>query len=357
MHRVWYNTPRLRGYIYFFCFQNLPPYLEATTKNRNHFKSIVTVCFILAQSAVCLAQSNEPKNDRQVQQRTDTIVHKRFVTTAPRLGGVTVTNSYIPVKADGHTFSMQMPTVDVSVPVYKNFKTKHPVLVKTGIRYQGLILSDERKIGSNAFHSITIPLLVNYSFSRATNLSFIGSTSINSDYKQDIESKDILYTVGARIGIHQNRKFKYGVSLVYTKGYSGTFLIPVPDIDWTINKRLVFTAILPARASLKYKLSDAHSLGATAWLAGNNMYRLNEQEREQYIHLQQTNAGIIYDVVLGQRWKLSVVAGYTFMQKLQTFDMDQKIGFNKFTDLNKRDTNISYEQKSIIVQTGISYQF
>lgn len=323
----------------------------------NIFKSAVALWCMLMLSDACFSQSGDPKNDRQVSQRNDTIIHKKLVTSSPRLGGVTVTNTFIPVKADGNTFSIQMPTVDVGIPVYKNFRTKHPILVKTGIRYQGLILSDERKIASNDFHSISIPLLINYSFSRATNLSFIGSTSINSDYKQDIETEDILYTVGVRIGVHQNRKFKYGVTLAYTKGYSGTFLLPIPDIDWTISKRLTLTAILPVRASLKYKLSEVHSLGATTWLAGNNMYRLNEPEREQYIHLQQTNAGIIYDAMLGQRWKLSITAGYTITQKLQTFDTDQKISFNSFADLNRRSTNVSYEQKSFVVQTGISYQF
>ena len=331
--------------------------MEAKTKTRNIFRSAVAVWCMLMLSDACFSQSGDPKNDRQNSQRSDTIVHKKLVTSAPRLGGVTVTNTFIPVKADGNTFTIQMPTVDVGIPVYKNFRTKHPILVKTGIRYQGLILSDERKIGSNNFHSISIPLLINYSFSRATNLSFISSTSINSDYKQDIEAEDILYTVGVRIGIHQNRKFKYGVTLAYTKGYSGTFLIPVPDIDWTINKRLTFTAILPARASLKYKLSEVQSLGATAWLAGNNMYRLNEPEKEQYIHLQQTNAGIIYDAQLGQRWKFSLIAGYTITQKLQTFNTDQKISFNSFADLNRRSANVSYQQKSVVVQTGISYQF
>jgi hypothetical protein len=331
--------------------------MEANIKSNKMFRIAVVTLFILTQSGVSFSQSGDAKNDRQAAQHSDTTIHKKFVTTAPRLGGVTVTNTFIPVKADGNTFSIQMPTVDISIPVYKNFRTKHPILFKAGVRYQGLILSDEQKIGSNAFHSISIPLLFSYSLSRATNFAVITSTSFNSDYKREMKAEDILYTVGFRVGIHQNRKFKYGVTLAYTKGYSGTFLLPIPDIDWTINQHLILTAILPVRATLKYKLSEVHSLGVTAWLAGNNMYRLNEAEKEQYIHLQQTNAGIIYDARLGQRWKFSLTAGYTLMQKLQTFDMDQKISFNRFADLNHRNANISYQEKSFVVQTGISYQF
>ncbi|SKC83395.1 DUF6268 family outer membrane beta-barrel protein [Ohtaekwangia koreensis] len=331
--------------------------MEANIENRKMFRSAIAALFMLALSGECFAQSGEAKDNRQSSQRADTIVHKKFITTSPRLGGVTVTNTFIPVKADGNTFTIQMPTVDIGIPVYKNFRTKHPVLVKAGIRYQGLILSDERKIGSNAFHSISIPVLFSYSITRATNLTLISSTSVNSDYKQDIEEQDILYTVGVRIGFHQDRKFKYGITPTYTKGYSGTFLLPIIDIDWTINKRLTLTAILPARATLKYKVSEIHSLGATVWIGGNNMYRLNEAEKEQYIHLRQNNAGLLYEAKLGQRWKLNLTAGYTLMQKLETFDIDQKISLNKFNDLNHRRTNVAYHEKSFVVQTGISYQF
>lgn len=321
------------------------------------FRNAVAALFMLTLSGECFAQSGEEKGNRQSVQHTDTLVHKKFITTSPRLGGVTVTNTFIPVKADGNTFTMQMPTVDVSTPIYKNFKTRHPVLVKAGIRYQGLILSDERKIGSNAFHSISIPVIFSYSITRATNLTLISTTSVNSDFKQDIEGEDILYTVGVRIGFHQDRKFKYGITPTYSKSYSGTFLLPIIDIDWTINKRLTFTAILPARATLKYKLSEAHAVGTTVWLGGNNMYRLNEAEKEQYIHLRQTSAGLLYEAKLGQRWKLNIIAGYTLMQKLETFDIDQKISLNKFNDINHRRTNVAYHEKSFVVQTGISYQF
>ena len=91
-------------------------------------------------------------------------------------------------------------------------------------------MSNEEKIGGANFHSITIPILYSYSFSRATNISFIGLASVGSDFRRDLEGRDIQYTVGVRVGFDQNKAFKYGVTLVYTSNYSGTYLLPIPDI-------------------------------------------------------------------------------------------------------------------------------
>ncbi len=283
-------------------------------------------------------------------------MHKKFTTTAPLLGGVNVTNIVAPVDAGGNTFTMQQPIVDVGLPVYKDFSSAHPILIKTGIRYQGLFLSGEQNIGSNEFQSITIPFLLNYSLSRTTSISFVGLATVGSDFKRSISTDDILYTAGVRIGFRPNNSFRYGITLAYISNYSGKFLLPIPDIDWTINNRLSLTGIIPARASLKYKLSEIQSLGITGSLSGS-MYRLNDDAKDQYIHLQQNSAGLIYDLKLSRRWKLNLIAGHTFAQRLETFNMDQKVPFDGFTKLNDRIANISYRQNSFIFQGGISYEF
>jgi hypothetical protein len=283
-------------------------------------------------------------------------MRKKLTTTAPLLGGVTLTNIVAPVSAGGNTFTIQQPIVDVGFPVYKDFSAAHPILIKTGIRYQGLFLSGGQNIGSNEFHSITVPLLVNYSLSRTTSISFVGLATVGSDFKRSIGAADILYTAGVRVGFRPGKSFKYGITLIYTSNYSGKFLIPLPDIDWTISNRLSLTGIIPARASLKYKLSEMQSLGITGSLNGS-MYRLNTDAKDQYIHLRQNSAGLIYDLKLSQRWKLNLVAGHTFSQKLETFNMDQKVPFDGFSKLNDRVANISYRQNSFIFQGGLSYEF
>jgi hypothetical protein len=138
-------------------------------------------------------------------------------------------------------------------------------------------------------------LLFNYSFSRSANISFIGLTSVGSDFKQNITGNDILYTAGVRMGVIQKKSFKLGVTLTYSSNYSGTFLIPIPDIDWKISKKLNLTGVLPARISLNYKISQAQSLGLTASVGGS-MYRLNETGKEQYLQLQQSSGGFMYDL-------------------------------------------------------------
>jgi hypothetical protein len=285
-----------------------------------------------------------------------TNMHKKFTTTAPLLGGVNVTDIVAPVDAGGNTFTMQQPIVDVGLPVYKDFSAPHPILIKTGIRYQGLFLSGEQNISSNGFQSVTIPLLINYSLSRTTSISFVGLATAGSDFKRSIGAEDILYTAGVRIGFQPTKSFRYGVTLAYISNYSGKFLLPLPDIDWTINNKLSLTGVIPARASLKYKLSEIQSLGITGSL-NSSMYRLNEDAKDQYIHLQQNSAGLIYDLKLSQRWKLNLIAGHTFLQRLETFNMDQKVPFDGFTKLNDRVANISYRQNSFIFQGGISYEF
>ena len=289
-------------------------------------------------------------------QGVDSTARSKFVTTSPRLGGVTVTDIVAPVNANGSNFTMQRPVVDAGIPLYKDFSTVHTVLIKTGVRYDGLFLSNEKQIGSDNFQSLTIPLLVSYSLSRSTNISFVGLVTVGSDFKRNIDASDILYVAGVRIGFHPSKSFRYGVTLTYVSNYSGKFFIPLPDIDWTISNRWSLTGVIPARASFKYKLSESQLLGVTAALDGS-MYRLNEGAQDQYVHLRQNSVGLIYELKLGQRWKLNLIAGHTFMQRLETFNLDQKVPFDGFNKLNDRIFNISYRQNSFTYQGGISYQF
>jgi len=288
-------------------------------------------------------------------QHTDT-TRSPLVTTAPRLGGITITNLAAPIKANGNTFLMQLPTADISIPVYKHFSSAHTVIIKTGVRYDGMILNDEKNIGSNNFHSLTIPFIASYSFSRTTNLTLIGLATIASDFKQNIVADDILYTGGVRIGFQPKSALRYGVTFTYIHNYSGDFFLPLPDIDWMISKKWNLACVLPARLSLKYKFVPSQSIGITAWSLGS-MYRLNDGLEKQYLHLQQYSAGLIYDLNLGPRWKVTLSAGHTMMQRLETFDMDQKVSFNNFNKLYHRQPNISYRENSFVAQGGISYQF
>jgi hypothetical protein len=289
-------------------------------------------------------------------QNADSSTRSKLITTSPKSGGVTLTYLVAPVKTGNSSFSIQQLIVDAGIPIYKNFKSKHPVLIRAGIRYQGLLLSNEKSISSTNFHAVTVPVLFNYSFSRAKNIMLIGTANVGSDFKQDVETKDIQYAAGIRMGFRQNRPFRYGVTLTYVRNYAGTYLVPIPDFEWAISKKMSLGGVLPARVSLKYQVSKAQSLGITTSVTGT-MYRLNEELKDQYLHIQQSSAGFIYDLQFRQRWKISLMAGHTFTQKLETFNINQKVGFNQFGKLNDRVANVSYNNNSFLFQAGISCQF
>jgi hypothetical protein len=267
----------------------------------------------------------------------------------PPLGNITVSDMVAPISSNSY---IQQPVFDFGVPLYKSY----PLMIKTGIRYEGLILNNEKSIGSTSFHALTLPLFINYSFSKTTSLTLIGLATVSSDFKRSPDAQDILYTAGIRLGFRPSDKLRYGVTLTYISNYSGKFLIPLPDIDWTISKKLSLSAVLPARASLKYKLTEAQSLGITSGYAGG-MYRLNATQNPQYLHLQQYSGGLLYDVKLGHQWKLNLIAGHTFMQRLETFDMNQKVSFDNFGKLNDRTPTVSYRQNAFVFQGSISFAF
>lgn len=283
-------------------------------------------------------------------------VHGPLLTTSPRLGGVNLTSLSAPISANGSTILLNQTVLDVGVPVYKDFTSSHPVFIKTGLRYEGIFLENEKRIGSSAFSSLSVPLIVSYSLNKKTTLTLIGIGTVSSDWKSPVQSEDIQYTAGVRVGFQPSKTLRWGVTFTYISNYSGKFLLPLPDIEWTINDKLSLSALLPARVSLKYKLTPTQSLGITGGFMGG-MYRLNTQEQKQYLSLQQYSGGLIYGLKLGQRWKLNLIGGHTFQQRLETFNMDQKVSFNNFGKLNDRKPNVSYRENSFIFQAGINYEF
>jgi Domain of unknown function (DUF6268) len=286
-------------------------------------------------------------------------VHGPLVTTSPRLGGVNLTSLNAPISANGSTFLLHQTVLDVGAPVYKDFTGPHPIVIKTGIRYEGIFIENEKKIGSSTFSSLSLPLIASYSLNRKTSLTLIGLGTVSSDWKSPIQAGDIQYTAGIRLGFQPSQSLRWGVTLTYISNYSGKFLLPLPDIEWAINSKLSLSALVPARISLKYKLSPAQSLGITGGFMGG-MYRVTpnaKKQQDQYLNLQQYSGGLIYDLKFTQRWKLTLIGGHTFEQRLETFNMDQKVSFDNFGKLNDRKPNVSYRENSFVFQAGISYVF
>lgn len=301
-----------------------------------------TVFFLTVQllPVLCLAQM------------TDSNTISRLTTVSPRLGGVTVTDAVTPMKGS----DVQQHIVDFGIPLYKNFTGPHAILIKSGFRYENLLVPNIQPYGSGVFNNFTIPLIASYGITKKTSLTFVGLASFSSDLKESLQTKDLQYTAGIRIGFRPSNNLQYGVTLTYINNYSGRFLLPIPDIDWTINKHLTLSAIVPSRISLKYKLSPAQSIGLTSGYVGN-IYSLNNGKTKQYLSWQQYSAGIIYDRSISKRWSFNLIAGHSFMQRLETFDQGAKASLDNFSELSGRKANYSEQQTSFIFQGGISYKF
>ncbi len=276
----------------------------------------------------------------------------------PMLGYVNINGGTSSINTGSEKISIGQAAADINIPLYKNFKAQHPHFTQLLLHYDGLFISDNSKIGSsNNFHSISATLMQTISISKTTNMTFIAMSNIASDFKQDLEGRDIMYGAGVRMGFHQNKNLKYGVTLMYINSYAGRFLIPLPDIDWQINDRWNLSAFIPAIASLKYKISDKQSLGLATGLNAT-VYGLNDSaQHKQYIQFQQYNLGFVYDINLGKHWKINLNAGRTLMQKLETFSTDQKVSFEDFGSLHNRISNVSYKENSFFIHGGISYRF
>jgi Domain of unknown function (DUF6268) len=289
-------------------------------------------------------------------QTPDSNRQSKFLTAAPRLGGITLTDAVTPIKVNGAASMVQQHILDIGLPLYKDFTSAHPVFIKSGFRYENLIVPNIAAFGSGAFHAFTVPLLASYSLSRKTNLTFIGLATLSSDLKQAAPFSDLQYTLGLRIGFQPGKQLRYGVTLTYVNSYSGQLLIPVPDLDWTINRHLQLTAVVPSRISLKYKLTANQSLGLTSGYTAST-YGLTDGKSKEYLSWQQYSGGLIYDLKLGGRWNINLVAGHSFLQRLETFDQSEKASFDNFSELNKRKPVYSNRQTSFVFQAVVTYQF
>ncbi|BAV05532.1 hypothetical protein SAMN05421788_10521 [Filimonas lacunae] len=280
-----------------------------------------------------------------------------LTTAAPLLGGVNVSYLVSAPGTDNNTFTMNQAVVDVSTPIYRAMKTKHPLFIKTGLRYQGLYLNGEKQIGIDNFHSFTIPVFMTYVFNRNTNLTVLANAGVGSDFRGDLNAEDIYYTAGMRFGFRQSKNFRIGVTLIYSKSYAGTNLLPLPDIDWTISKHWRLEAFIPFRTSLKYKFNEHQTLAFTQGFQTGNFRVHDYTGTGKYLQLQGVTTGLMYDHTFNRRWNIYLIAGMAVSQKLQTFTNDQQLGLNQFSKMNDRIPTVSYEKGGIVGQAGINYKF
>ena len=280
-------------------------------------------------------------------------------TKAPLLGGFNLGVIITPMETDDDNFTVQQYSLEIASPIYGSKKSKHPYFGKVSLKYEQMRLSENQIIDHTDFHNLRMLFSHSIILPKRKILTFIGSAGIGSDFKEGIKGEDIYFHTGVRMGWLNNKKFIYGVSLMYVNTYVGQFILPIPDFYWQIDERWSLNGLLPVKTSLDYTLSQSASIGLAINLNTSN-YRLHEEEnKDQFIQFFQYNGGLNYEKIVKERWKFSVFAGYTLMQRFQTFDNDKKVGINDFKALQEEDrANISYDkEKSPVFQFGFSYLF
>src|ERR1700733_13532487 len=81
-------------------------------------------------------------------QTPDSNRQSKLLTVAPRLGGIALTDAVTPMRINGAGSMVQQHILDFGLPLYKDFTSAHPVFIKSGFRYENLIVPDIPALGS-----------------------------------------------------------------------------------------------------------------------------------------------------------------------------------------------------------------
>lgn len=273
----------------------------------------------------------------------------------PLLGAFIFRTAASQMNAGGFNFVAYQTFADISSPIYGSIKGKHPYFGQLNLKYQGLQLAGEKNIGQSVFHNFSMAIFHNYIRSKSNFITVIALGSVGSDFKRSIIASDLNLVLGVRVGWRQNKAFKIGVIFVYANVYSGQYLLPLPDFKWSINDHWTLSGLFPIKTSLKYKISNTQSLGGTFDLGGG-AYRLNDfSANRKYIQLSQFSAGLVYDVAINRKFKMALFLEHAVMQKLQTFNSNEKAFLNQFN--KKRTAEVSYIRTSFVLQAELRYLF
>lgn len=277
---------------------------------------------------------------------------------ALQLGSFKADYVYSPFKVNGEDIQVQQANAHLIFPLYSKLKDGKLDFFLTGISYTGLFVSgNTTDLGASAFHSFSIPLTYQKSFSDRYSLSVSFIPTLSSDMK-DVSGEDMIYTGAAAFKVKVSEKFSYSVGVVYSKQFFGSLLLPLVGIDWQINNRLNLSGSLPISQRLKYNLSAKNAVGINNNLGiGGGTYRLTEQRNAPYFQTQQSKISLFYNYMPVRNFSIDFNAGYNYVQKLGLYDKDQKVGLAPFDSLDERIPLAELNNTGISVGVGINYRF
>ena len=280
------------------------------------------------------------------------------VKPALQLGSFRADYNYSPFELNGENMYTQQANASLIFPLYSKLKDGKLDFLLTGISYTGLYLNGNSPAdGSSSFHSFSIPLTYQKSFSRKYSLSVSFIPTLSSDL-DDFSAEDMIYTGAAALKVKVSDKFSYSLGAVYSKQFFGALFLPLLGFDWQINSRVNLSGSLPVNQKLKYNLSDKNDVGIINNLGiGGGTYRLSEVLNSTYFQAQQSKIALFYSYLPSKKFSIDINAGYNYVQKLGFYDKNEKIDLAPFDSLDDRIPLTEYNKNGISVGVGINYRF
>jgi len=277
---------------------------------------------------------------------------------ALQLGSFQTDYTYSPFTIKGKDMNIQQVNGMLTLPLYNKLQNGKLDFFLVGVGYSGLFLSGMgSEFGGSKFHSFSIPLTFQKSFSPKYAMIVSVIPSLSSDLK-DISGDDMLYSGAAMLRIRTSDRFSYSIGAAFSKQFFGTLLVPIVGIDWKISDKLSFSGTLPVSEKLKYQLSGKSAMGINIDFGiGGGSYRLSKKMNSDYFQVQQFKTSLFYEYMLAKNFSINASAGYNFTQQLDLYSKDQKVNWAPFNNLNKRVPLAELKKTGVAIQTGINYRF
>jgi len=253
---------------------------------------------------------------------------------------------------------VQQVNTNLIFPLYNKLQDGKLDFFLAGVGYTGLFLTGtDSNFGGTNFHSFSVPLTFQKSFSTKYALIVSVIPTLSSDLK-DISGDDMIYSGVVVLKVKTSDKFSYSAGVVFSKQFFGTLLLPIIGIDWNINDKLSFSGSIPINQKLKYRLSPKSAIGINNDLGiGGGSYRLSKHMNSAYFQTQQSKVSLFYDYMLARNFSIQVNVGYNYIQKLDLYDKNQKTKLVPFNNLNKRVPIAEINKTGVAGSLSINYRF
>jgi hypothetical protein len=167
-------------------------------------------------------------------------------------------------------------------------------------------------------------------FLKGGKFYLFGQIGLYSDLK-DISGKDICFRLGASYTIKHSGKWKTGWGIAYSRQFFGHQLSPFISLEYTVNKKLKLSGLLPIKPKLTFKINE--KISWITEIAGNvESYRLSASEFSNSFITTSGWCGMSsVEMKIRKHHCISVGLGYTFRQQTRYYEDANASNWKLFT--------------------------